>query len=416
MKRFFRVATGSVLVFALVASGCDSGDDASMDMSGESMDMGEMDHSQHMMGASTDRQMVRLTPAQERALGVRYVTVGSRRMERTIRTVGRIVASEARVAEVTPKIDGFVETLAVSTTGAAVREGQPLLTLYSPALVAAQEELIIARRLVERVGSGTGVAAADAQAMLEATRRRLLYWDITEEQIARLESTGEVQKTLTLVSPVDGVVMEKRVNEGQRVMPGAMLYRIADLREVWVEGEVFERDLSLIRVGADAHIEVSAFPGEHLMGRIDFVYPVMDVQSRTNRVRIALPNPGARLKPGMFATIFFDVVLGEDQLAVPLEAVIVTGERNLVFVHDAEGMLTPREVVMGPQAGEYVQILSGLSAGEEIVAAANFLVDAESRLGTTGGMMPGMQHGAVEPGAAQNATPDTSTGGGHVHD
>jgi Cu(I)/Ag(I) efflux system membrane fusion protein len=411
MKGFFRSAATAVLLSALGTTACGSGDEPTMDMGSESMDMGEMDHSQHMMGASTDRQLVHLTPAQERALGVRYATVGTRRMERTIRTVGRIVASESRIAEVTPKIDGFVETLSVSTTGASVREGQPLMTLYSPALVAAQEELIIARRLVERVGAGSGTAGRDAQAMLESARRRLRYWDISQEQISRLESTGEVQKTLTLVSPVDGVVLEKGVSEGQRVMPGALLFRIADLREVWVEGEVFERDVSLVRVGAEAHIEVSAFPGEHLMGRVDFVYPVMDVQSRTNRVRLTLPNPGARLKPGMFATIFFDVVLGVDQLAVPLEAVIVTGERNLVFVHDAEGMLTPREVVLGPQAGEYVQILSGLAAGEEIVAAANFLVDAESRLGTTGGMMPGMQHGAIEPAAA----PDTSTGG-HVHD
>ena len=411
MIRCSRMAGLAVLLAALVSTACGSGEEPSMGAGAGPGDMGEMDHSQHMMGAPTDRQMVHLTPAQERALGVRYVTVGTQPLERTIRTVGRIVASESRIAEVTPKVDGFVETLAISTTGATVRRGEPLMTLYSPALVAAQEELIIALRLVERVGSDSSTAGADARAMLDAARRRLGYWDISEEQISRLESTGEVQKTLTLVSPVDGVVLDKRVNEGQRVMPGDMLYRIADLREVWVEGEVFERDVSLIRVGAEAHVEVSAFPGEHLMGRVGFVYPVMDVQSRTNRVRIALPNPGARLKPGMFATIFFEVVLAADQLAVPLEAVIVTGERNLVFVHDAEGMLTPREVVLGVQAGEYVQILSGLAAGEEIVAAANFLVDAESRLGTTGGMMPGMQHGAVEPATV----PDPSSGG-HVHD
>jgi RND family efflux transporter MFP subunit len=393
------------------SSACGSSNDAVMEEGGGPAGMAEMDHSQHMMGAPTDRQMVHLTPAQERALGVRYVTVGSRRLERTLRTVGRIAASEDRIAEVTPKVEGFVEILSVSTTGASVRRGDPLMTLYSPALVAAQEELLIALRLIERIGSPASPAGADARAMLEAARRRLSYWDISEEQITRLETSGEVQKTLTLVSPVDGVVLDKRVNEGQRVMPGDMLYRIADLGEVWVEGEVFERDVSLVRVGAEAHIEVSAFPGEHVMGRVDFVYPVMDVQSRTNRVRIALPNPGTRLKPGMFATMFFDIVLAADELAVPMEAVILTGERNLVFVHDAAGMLTPREVVLGSEAGAYVQILSGLDEGEEIVAAANFLVDAESRLGTMGGMMPGMQHGSGDLPAAR----DTSTGG-HVHD
>jgi Cu(I)/Ag(I) efflux system membrane fusion protein len=148
------------------------------------------------------------------------------------------------------------------------------------------------------------------------------------------------------------------------------------------------------------------------MGRVDFVYPVMDVQSRTNRVRVSLPNPGGRLKPGMFATMFFDAAVGRDELSVPVEAVIVTGERNLVFVHDAQGMLAPREVVLGAHAGPYVQILAGLEEGEEIVAAANFLVDAESRLGSTGGMMPGMQHGAVEPGAM----PDSGSSMDHIHD
>jgi Cu(I)/Ag(I) efflux system membrane fusion protein len=191
-----------------------------------------------------------------------------------------------------------------------------------------------------------------------------------------------------------------------------------DLTEVWVEGEVFERDLAQIQVGASAHIEVSAFPGDHMMGRVSFVYPIVDVDSRTNRVRVALPNPGMRLKPGMFATIFFDADIGEDELSVPSEAVVVTGERNLVFVHGADGSLEPREVVLGAQAGEYVQILSGVTEGEMIVAAANFLVDAESRLGTTGGMMPGMQHGDPVGGGMNmgSGADSTAAAGGHVHD
>ncbi len=375
--------------------------------------IGEMDHSQHQAGAPTERQAVHLTPQQERALGVRYHTVGSRPLERTIRTVGRIVASESRVAEVSPKVEGFIESLRVNTTGASVRRGEPLMTVYSPALVAAQEELIIAARLASEVGEGAGSGAENARSMLEAARRRLRYWDITDGQIAELEQTGEVAKTLTLVSPVNGVVLEKNVVEGRRVAPGATLYRIADLSEVWVEGEVFERDLALIHEGMEAHIEVSAFPGEHLMALVEFVHPVMDVLSRTNRVRVALSNPGNRLKPGMFATVFFDAQVGSEALSVPLEAVIVTGERNLVFTRDDSGMLSPREVVLGVQAGDFVQVLAGLEAGEEIVAAANFLVDAESRLGTTGGTMPGMQHGAVEPVAADTTT---SPSGGHVHD
>ena len=229
--------------------------------------------------------------------------------------------------------------------------------------------------------------------MLDAARRRLAYWDITLEQIERLEQTGEVTRTLTLVSPVNGIVLEKNVLEGQRVTAGLPLYRIADLSEVWVEGDVFEQDLQFIEVDSQSHIEVAAYPGEHLMGRVSFVYPTVDVTSRTNRVRVTLPNPGLRLKPGMFATMFLDTQLPE-KLAIPLEAVLVTGERNLVFVRGDDGMLQPRDVVLGPQAGDYVQILAGLDLDETIVSSANFLVDAESRLASTGSSMPGMQHGS----------------------
>lgn len=342
---------------------------------------------------SPGRQSVYLTAEQERALGVVYTTVLRGTLSRTIRTVGRIEAPEPNVADITPKIDGFIERLYVASTGEAVRRGQPLLSIYSPELVAAQEELLTAQRLAARVDSSAEEAWRSAQAMLEASRRRLAYWDITSEQIDRLERTGEVTKTLTLVSPVNGIVLEKDVLEGQRVTPGMRLYRIADLSEMWVEGEVFEQDLQFVHEGAQAHIEVAAYPGEHIMGRVSFVYPTVDARSRTNRMRVTVPNLDLRLKPGMFATIFFDVEVGKDDLSVPMEAVMLTGERNLVFVRDPDGMLVPREVTLGGRAGNRVQILDGLAEGETIVASANFLVDAESRLGGTGGDMPGMQHG-----------------------
>jgi Cu(I)/Ag(I) efflux system membrane fusion protein len=346
------------------------------------------------------RQPVHLTAEQERALGVVYMKVARATLTKTVRTVGEIMPAEPRIADVTPKIEGFVERLFVNTTGEPVRRGQPVLALYSPALVAAQEDLLTARRLATRVDSTAREAWQDAQQTLDAARRRLAYWDITAGQIARLERTGEVTKTLTLVSPVTGIVLEKDVLEGQRVMPGERLYRIADLSEVWVEGEVFEQDLRLVHEGARAHIEVAAYPGQHVMGRVSFVYPTVDVKTRTNRVRVTVPNRDGRLKPGMFATIYFDAVVGRDVLAVPLDAVVVTGERNLVFVRDAEGTLAPRQVVLGTAAGDDVQVLGGLSEGETIVASANFLVDAESRLASTGASMPGM---AGMPGMARDS-------------
>ena len=350
---------------------------------------------------ATIRQAVHLSAEQERALGVVYTTVERGALTRTIRTVGRIEAAESNIADVTPKIDGFVEKLHVNTTGESVRRGQVLLTIYSPALVAAQEELMTAKRLAEAVDPTASEAWKNAQSMLSAARRRLGYWDITPDQIERIEQTGEVTKTLALVAPVGGIVLEKDVVEGQRIAPGVRLYRIADLSTVWVEGELFEQDLQFVREGAQAHIEVAAYPGQHMMGRVSFVYPTVDERSRTNRVRLTVGNPELRLKPGMFATVYFDVRIGDDVIYVPLDAVVATGERNLVFHRHEDGSLHPHEVVVGARAGEFVQILAGLEAGVEIVAAANFLVDAESRLAATGGQMPGTQHAghgsAIEP-------------------
>jgi len=398
------------MLAALLAAcgGSQSNDEAS---TAEAMGMTPEEHAQMAMGGTSGkmdstgqvvRQPVHLTPAEERALGVVYLTVGREDLTRAIRTVGQIVAREPTITDVTPKVDGFVEHLYVDYTGESVQTGDPLLDIYSPAMVAAQEELLTARRMLDRVDSAVAPEAwGSATSMLEAARRRLEYWDITEAQITQIEQRGQVTKALTLVAPFPGVVLEKNVLEGQHVMAGQRLYRIADLTQVWVEGDVFEQDLQYVRVGSQAHIEVSAYSGRHIMGRVSFVYPTVDERSRTNRVRVTVPNSSLRLKPGMFATIYFDVSIAPDAIAVPLDAVIVTGERNLVFVRDTMGMLQPRQVVLGGRTGDQVQILQGLDAGEVIVGSANFLVDAESRLASTGGGMPGMAHGSMEMGGKQ---------------
>ncbi|MDH3456767.1 MAG: efflux RND transporter periplasmic adaptor subunit [Gemmatimonadota bacterium] len=409
-------AITTTMTVLLLMSACRSTDDEASPMAG----MTAEEHARMQAGGTqgaTDsmgtmlRQAVQLTTAQEQALGVTYTTVSRGSLERTIRTVGRIEVAEPNVVDVSPKIDGFVERLMVSSTGAPVRRGQALLTLYSPQLVAAQEDLLTARRMLDRLTPESGEPWSNAETMVQAARRRLEYWDITTAQIDEIEQSRQVSKALTLVAPATGVVLTKNVTDGQRVMLGDLLYRIADLREVWVEGDVFEQDLQFIRPGAQAHIEVSAYPSEHIMGRVSFVYPTVEQESRTNRVRVTVPNADLRLKPGMFATIFFDVTIGTDALTVPLGAVIVTGERNLVFVRHDDGTLMPHQVVLGARARNRVVILQGVSAGETIVASANFLVDAESRLATTGGAMPGMQH--AEHGAVLE--PDT-TSPEHRHD
>lgn len=343
------------------------------------------------------RQPVQLTPEQARAMGVTFTVVQRGPLARLVRTVGQVVPAEPSLADITTKVDGFVEQVFVDATGMSVRRGQPLLTLYSPMLVAAQEELLAAKRLAAAVDSTDVEAWRNAQALLEASRRRLSYWDISAQQIARLERTGDVTKTLTLNASLDGIVLEKMVVAGQSVMAGMKLYRIANLSTVWIEGAVFEQDLGFVRVGAPVRVELAAYPGRPSEGRVSFVWPTVDEASRTARVRVALGNPTGLLRPGMYATMLLDVVVGHDVLSVPAEAVVMTGERNLAFVVGEGGALEPREIVLGARAGDRFQVLRGLIAGERIVATANFLVDAESRL-TTGavGAMPGMDMGTEQ--------------------
>ncbi|MGE5668901.1 MAG: efflux RND transporter periplasmic adaptor subunit [Betaproteobacteria bacterium] len=352
--------------------------------------------------AAGERQAVHLTAAQARAIGVTYTVVTRGPLARTVRTVGQVVPAEPNLADITPKIDGFVDRLFVDATGVPVRRGQPLLAIYSPMLVSAQQELLTALHLAQSVDSTAPEAWRNAQDLVAAARRRLTYWDISAEQIDHLERTGEVTKNLTLVAPFDGVVMEKMVVAGQGVMPGMKLYRLANLSTVWVEGDVFEQDLALIRVGAPVRVELTAYPGRTFSGRVSFVWPMVEAESRTGRVRVVLANPQGLVKPGMYATLLFDATLGRDLLSVPAEAVVQTGERNLVFVMNPDGMLEPHEVTIGGRADGRIQILRGVTEGERVVASANFLVDAESRLGSGAGTagMPGMnmeQPGKKEP-------------------
>ncbi|HXL33801.1 MAG TPA: efflux RND transporter periplasmic adaptor subunit [Gemmatimonadales bacterium] len=379
MKRILAIGTLTALALASCRGKSETEAMAGMNMGADT-------------GAASARQPVHLTLAQAQAMGVTYTVVQRGPLERNVRTVGQVAAPESRLADVTTKVDGFVDQVFVDATGMAVRRGQPLLTLYSPMLVAAQEELLTASRLAASVDSSEGDAWRQAESLVEAARRRLTYWDISPEQIERLERTGGVTKTLTLIAPVDGVVLEKMVVAGQSVMPGMKLYRLADLSSVWIEGEVFEQDLPYVRVGALARVELTAHPGRSFTGRVSFVYPVVDEQSRTVRVRVVLPNSGGALKPGMYGTLYFDARLGDRVLSVPAEAVVMTGERNLVFVVGAAGALEPHDVTLGARAGDRVEVLSGVKEGERIVGSANFLVDAESRLGSGKGMadMPGM--------------------------
>lgn len=386
------IALASVAVYALT--------------SGEKKPQANTAHNHAAMSGGADTlQPVSISAGNAQRIGISYATAEMGSLTRGITTVGTVSFDETRVFNVNPKIEGWVEHLYVDFTGAPVSKGQPLMTVYSPMLVSAQEELILARTLLD--GAQGEQAQSNARDLLSAARRRLSYWDISDAQIAQIEKSRTPQKTLTLRAPASGVVLEKNVTEGARIMPGMDLYKIADLSSIWIEGEVFEKDLSLIRVGTPARVTFEAYPGKEFDARVKYVYPTVSEQTRTGRIRIELHNAGLQLKPGMYANVAFTVPVHNVGLHVPRSAVLATGTRSIVFVRHADGSLVPHEVTTGLAGGDHIEILSGLKAGDVVVASANFLVDAESNLGAA---MQGMTTGEAESarmreGAAQPAAP-----------
>ena len=359
--------------------------------------------------AAPDGQPVSLDARAARRIGVTYAAVEVGTMSSEIRTVALVAYDETRVTTISPKIDGWVEELFVNFTGQRVSLGQPLLTIYAPMLVTAQQELLLAGRLRGAVADAESDARQGVSELREAARRRLRYWDISDAQIERLESSGEVTKTMTLRSAVSGTIVQKNVVGGQRIMAGETLYQVADLSVVWLEGEVFERDLSSVRLGMRVVIDFDAFPGATRTGSIAYIYPTLNPDTRTARIRVELSNRDMRLKPGMYGTIRITSRSLQPTLLVPRSAVLSTGERHLVFVRRADGMLEPRSVTTGNSTDQQTQILTGVSVGDTIVSSATFLVDAESNLGSAlGGMggMPGMDMAPPKPksaGASKNS-------------
>jgi Cu(I)/Ag(I) efflux system membrane fusion protein len=339
-------------------------------------------------------QPIGLTPSQAQRIGVTYAVASFGSFGKEIRTVGQVALDETTLKTIAPKIDGWVEQLFVNATGQRITSGQPLLTIYAPMLVAAQEELLLARRLQADVANANNEARRSADDLLTSARRRLGYWDISESEIAEIEQAGQVRRTLTLKASASGYVLEKNVVAGQKIMAGDALYKVADLRTVWIEGEVFEQDLAAVRLGQGVRADFDALPGSTRMGRIAYVYPTLNPETRTVRIRVVAPNANLELKPGMYATLRITGTERKNVLTVPRSAVLSTGERSIVFVREANGQLAPHEVVLGASNDDRIEVLRGLAAGDTVVASATFLVDAESNLGTAlGGMgnMPGME-------------------------
>lgn len=344
-----------------------------------------------MAGMAMPSTGITVDPAKQQLIGLRVVEATYRLLEKTIRTVGRVEYDERKLKQINTKIDGWIEHLYVDFTGKLVKKGDPLFTIYSPELLSTQEEYLLALQAKKEIGgSPFSRVAAAGNSLLEAARRRLLLWDITPEQIAELEQSGKPTKTLTIVSPIDGFVIDKMAFEGMRVEPSMVLYKIADLSTVWVYADIYEYELPLVKVGEQATVRLSYYPGQTFRGRVIYLYPYLDSKTRTAKVRLELPNTGAlRLKPGMFADIELKVSLGR-RLAVPHEAILDSGTRQIVFVEKGEGHFEAKEVTLGLRVDDRHEVLSGLSPGTRIVASANFFLDSESKLRESMGAMAGM--------------------------
>jgi RND family efflux transporter MFP subunit len=323
---------------------------------------------------------VRISPEKQQLIGVKFDNVEFRNLIKEIKTVARITYDERRMIFINTKFSGWIEDLYVDYTGKLIKKGDPLFSIYSPEIVSAQEEYLLAlkaKNLFE--GKAYSEIPKGTDALLDSSKRRLIYWDIKEEQIKELERTGKPLKNLVFYSPVTGFVIEKNVLKGKYVMPGENLYKLADISNIWILADIYENDLPLISIGQEASIELPYIPGEKFSGKITYIYPYLENETRTVKVRIELPNRDFKLKPDMFGNIIVNVEIGR-RLTVHEDAVIYTGERKIVFVDRGEGLFEPREVKLGLKTGDYYEVLNGLREGERVVTSANFLIDSESKL------------------------------------
>jgi Cu(I)/Ag(I) efflux system membrane fusion protein len=331
--------------------------------------------------ADESRASVHLDPKQRQTIGLTYGAAERRAIEKVIRTVGRFEIDERTITEINLKVGGYIEKLFVDYTGKPVRTGEPLFTIYSPDLVSAEQEYLLARQTQKALGQSPVPSVAEsAVSLLRASRERLRLWGLSEAQIRGVEEAGKPDLYQTIRSPASGVVLEKMVVAGQNVQPGMPLYRIADLSTVWVYGDVYEYELPFVKVGQKADIRLSFAPDRRLQASVAYISPTLDAKTRTIKVRFDLRNTeDLFLRPGMYGDVELRVPLGE-RLVVPKTAVLDSGRQQVVFVDGSDGHVSPRDVTLGDRVDDFVEVKEGLSLGERVVTSANFLVDSESQL------------------------------------
>ena len=327
---------------------------------------------------------VEIPPEKQQLIGVKTTIAEIKPLQKIIRTVGMVQYDERRLTTINTKFEGWIEKLYVDYTGRYVRRGEPLAEIYSPELLATQQEFINLLKWQKESKSSKNDAvgsmlANDSKAIIEGARQRLRLADISDEQINRIEQTGNPARTLAIYSPVSGYVVQKMAFQGMRVMPGEKLFDIADLSTVWILSDIFEYELPLIKTGEKAMISLSYFPGREFSSTIDYVYPTIAGDTRSAKVRFTIPNPGNKLKPQMYTNVEVKIDLG-NKLVIPDDAVLDSGKRQVVYVDKGEGNFEPREVSIGMRADGMTEITSGLKAGERVASAANFLIDSEAKL------------------------------------
>jgi RND family efflux transporter MFP subunit len=330
--------------------------------------------------ASPPRGDVTIDAHRQQLIGVRLAPVTREALEAIVRTTGVVRYDERRLADVNVKLDGWIRDLYVDYTGQPIQEGQPLFTLYSPDLLATQNEYLVALKTREQVKDSQVADAREyADRIVEAARQRLTLWDLAPEEIEVLEQSRQARDALTFRSPVSGFVIEKQALKGMRVMPGQSLYKVADLSVVWVEADVYEQEVRTARVGQVATITLDAYPGESFAGRAIYIYPFVEEKTRTVKVRFQFANTRGRLKPGMFANVELRST-GGSGLTVPANAVLDSGIQQVIFVAQGDGMFSPRTVKVGQRLGERTEILEGVKEGEQVAVGATFFLDSESQL------------------------------------
>jgi multidrug efflux pump subunit AcrA (membrane-fusion protein) len=344
---------------------------------------------------------IKMSSQRQQLIGVQYDEVRKQPLSKTIRAVGRLTYDETKIAHIHTRISGWIDKVYVDFVGKLVKKGQPLLTIYSPELVSTQQELIIAKKSKDLLGKSSFVSEVGSNpfSLYESTRERLRLWDIPESEIREIERRNTPTKTLTLFSPLNGFVLERKGFSGHQVSPEMQLYSIADLSTIWVIADVYEYELPMIEIGQKAEMTLAYFPGKTFTGKVTYIYPGLEQETRTLKVRVEFQNPGFDLKPDMFANVEIKVDYGT-KLAVPRDAVMDSGADQIVFIAREGGYFEPRKISLGQQVGDQFIVLSGLEAGERVVTSANFLVDSESQLksalgGMTGGAHAG--HGGAAP-------------------